>query len=716
MHRTFFAPRQLGWWSLLVTLALFVGIYAVSAQDTLLLAPKGIPQAQNIELAVGMTHACQMTTHADLKRVANPNSKVVRVERIADKNNEVFLIGETPGRTLITFVDQNDRSEVHEVIVQAVAGRESGGKEAAKGQKLKMNKGTQETRKLDKASLGGVTITKSDIVDVKIAADDPTGRTVTFRALGVGTTRVTFYADAKKQEIVADYVVEVTTTDRAAQLRALITEIAPAAAVTVTETRIPRKRPNQEPRGKPEDDWEFDEAVILSGTASSAMEARVISDAAQRLFPPTDLGQGAIAVGGGVAQQSQLQGNVINNIQIGGVHQIQLDVVIAIVNRSELRNMSFSWTLNGTQVAGGSILGPGTFANALTTGLAGATYAANSTAQLPFAVQNNHTSFMSFLQALRTEGLTKIISEPRVTTMSGRPATIVSGGQVPVLVGSTGGTSTVEYKDFGTVVNFLPIVLANGKIHLEVKSEISDVDPSLTLTIGGIQPTSIAGFRKRGASVTVQLGDGQTLAIGGLIQNSVKASMAKIPFLGDIPFLGAAFSTKTFNEVEEEMLIIVTPRLVDGVDCTKIPKYLPGQETRSADDFELFLEGIMEAPRGPRSVFLRHYKGAHTLSSNAGQIPCGDGSCNPRDGKSCASGDCAPGSHGALNAPRTTKTALPRLVTPTPSFPELPTIPTTTPPATVESEVPAVLPQITPANPMSSRQPEFRPLLPPIGR
>src|SRR5439155_16413362 len=107
---------------------------------------------------------------------------------------------------------------------------------------------------------------------------------------------------------------------------------------------------------------------------------------------------------------------------------------------------------------------------------------------------------------------------------------------------------------------------------------------------------------KRSANVAVQMEDGQTLAIGGLIQNRVDSNASKVPVLGDLPFFGAAFRNMTYTETEEEMIILVTPRLVDAVDCTKIPRHLPGRETRTPSDFELFLEGILEAPRGQRNV------------------------------------------------------------------------------------------------------------------
>jgi hypothetical protein len=259
------------------------------------------------------------------------------------------------------------------------------------------------------------------------------------------------------------------------------------------------------------------------------------------------------------------------------------------------------------------------------------------------------------LEALRTEGLAKFYGNTSVTTLSGRPAYLVNGGEVPVLTSSGTGAPSVAYKQFGTVVNFLPIVLGDGKIYLEVRPEVSAKNDANGLFIAGVTPTAIPGFDTRSAQVTVTMEDGQTMAIGGLIQNNIDATANKVPVLGDLPFFGTAFRSVSYRESEEELLILVTPRLVDPMACCQLPKYLPGQETRSPDDFELFLEGILEAPRGQRTVYWGlNYTAAHTTGPTAGHYPCGDYgcgggpfgrcegdqamSCNRRN--SCRSGNC----------------------------------------------------------------------------
>ena len=133
----------------------------------------------------------------------------------------------------------------------------------------------------------------------------------------------------------------------------------------------------------------------------------------------------------------------------------------------------------------------------------------------------------------------------------------------------------------------------------------------------------VSGRAIQSVRTAVVMEDGQTLAIGGLIQTQVTASITKVPMIGDIPFLGPLFSSKSFQEQETEVVVLVTPHLVDPMDCCDVPKYLPGQETRSPDDFELYLENILEAPRGSREVnHGNRYVPAYKNGPTAKQFPC----------------------------------------------------------------------------------------------
>jgi pilus assembly protein CpaC len=318
-------------------------------------------------------------------------------------------------------------------------------------------------------------------------------------------------------------------------------------------------------------------------------------------------------------------------MRVGGVQQVQLDVVVAFVSRSELRRMSFDFLNIGhhhnlSSTLGGAIVNPN-LGTALPNmvgfdlpviNVVGAPNGAP--ANLFLGVFNDEQAFFGLLQALRNENLAKILAQPKLVTLSGRSATLLSGGQQAIPETAGLGSVSVRFEPFGTQLNFLPIVLGNGKIHLEVEPEVSNIDASVGTSIAG---TIVPGRNTQRVHTTVQIEDGQTLAIGGLIQNSVTGVTTKVPVLGDLPFIGAAFSSKSFQDVESELVVLVTPHLVDPMACDQVPKLLPGQETRTPDDFELFLEGILEAPRGPRDVCPdHHYVPAFKNGPTNGMYPC----------------------------------------------------------------------------------------------
>jgi pilus assembly protein CpaC len=269
-----------------------------------------------------------------------------------------------------------------------------------------------------------------------------------------------------------------------------------------------------------------------------------------------------------------------------------------------------------------------------------------------FGVLHNTHGFLGFLQALRNEGVSKDLAQPSLTTMSGTPASFLVGGQQAIPQPGGLGTISITYQEFGTKLNFLPIVLGNGKIHLEIEPEVSSIDNTLGTSIQG---TVVPGFATTRTHATVELETGQTFVMAGFVDHSVQATTNKVPVLGDLPFIGAAFSSKSYTEIEQEMVILVTPHLVDAQDCSQLTKCLPGQESRSPSDFELFLEGILEAPRGPRQVFQNHhYVPAFKNGPTNELFPCAGG----RGGAGCATGSCGTAAGcGATAAP--VQTAVP---------------------------------------------------------
>jgi pilus assembly protein CpaC len=330
---------------------------------------------------------------------------------------------------------------------------------------------------------------------------------------------------------------------------------------------------------------------------------------------------------------------IVNALRVGGVMQVQLCVVVAQVTRSEFRRMAFDFIVSSGPWFGGStgsgaistlqLLGVGSSqlsSGGLVSGTPG--LAGGAPSNLFTGVITNDTGFIGFLQALRDENVAKVIAEPRLVTMSGRPASFLAGGEQAVPIPAGLGQVGVQFEEFGTRLNFLPLVLGNGKIHLEVEPEVSNLNAAFGTNIQG---TIVPGRDTQRVHTTVELEDGQTFVIGGLIQKVSTATNRKVPILGDLPFLGTIFRAVTHEDRETELVVLVTPRLVDALACDQLPKYLPGQETRKPDDFELFLEGILEAPRGSREVFpggkLFDYTPAYVNSPSYGVYPCANGHC-----------------------------------------------------------------------------------------
>ncbi len=343
--------------------------------------------------------------------------------------------------------------------------------------------------------------------------------------------------------------------------------------------------------------------IILRGYVTSPQDADII-------------GRLANSAVGGTAN------NVINAIQVGGVQQVQIDVVIASISRNQLRARGFDFATPGA--------GNGTSFSSIVSGLLGAQTASgaaptfSATANLQLAILP--TKFFGALQALRTEGVAKFLAEPRVVTQTGRPAFFRAGGQQAILSGTSGITGPgVQLVPFGTEVEVLPIVYGNNQIWLDINPRITAVSQGLGITVGGaVSP----GFSEQQVRSTVLLESGQTFAIGGLIQSTVQASANKVPVVGDLPFIGVGFSSLNYQTVETELVILVTPRLVHPMDPCQAPKRLPGQETRTPDDYELFLENILEAPRGQRKVWNgKCYNAAYKCDPTASKYPCAGNVC-----------------------------------------------------------------------------------------
>ncbi len=278
---------------------------------------------------------------------------------------------------------------------------------------------------------------------------------------------------------------------------------------------------------------------------------------------------------------------VIPALRVLDPSQVRLETVIVEVSRTKLREFGFDFTYGGggSQTLIRNLIGPGVL------GTSGQGFTLN-------AGQVNQ--FDAFIRAVETNNLGKLLSRPIIVTKSGQPATVNVGGQVPILTpqtnagGGSGGVSalfTIQYRNFGTSLKFLPTVLGDGRIRLDVRPEVSERDDGNGVVIAG---APIPGFRTRFAESTVEMEPGQTTVIGGLIQTRKVASLSKVPVLGSIPGIGWAFSNKSYRQEETELLIMVTPYLAEATD--ERPCELPGHESRVPNDWELYIGGKFEPP------------------------------------------------------------------------------------------------------------------------
>jgi pilus assembly protein CpaC len=280
---------------------------------------------------------------------------------------------------------------------------------------------------------------------------------------------------------------------------------------------------------------------------------------------------------------------VINNISVGGVQQVLLHVKVMEVSRTKLRDLGFDWVkLTGGNVVASGISGLLQAAGGVSTGPA-----TSGTQTFQFNIVNGSAAFFGLLEALRQDNLAKILAEPTLVTVSGRPASFNVGGEIPVPVPQSLGTISIEYKKYGTQLDFVPIVLGNGQIRLEVRPRVSEIDPSRSVTIAS---TTVPGLRSREVETGVEMKAGQTLAIAGLVQVRTEALNRGLPWISEVPYLGVPFRRVHEETNEIELLILVTPELVEAMDANQVPPCGPGTMTTSPDDCELFLKGHIEVP------------------------------------------------------------------------------------------------------------------------
>ncbi|WP_447968944.1 type II and III secretion system protein family protein [Nitrospira sp. M1] len=303
--------------------------------------------------------------------------------------------------------------------------------------------------------------------------------------------------------------------------------------------------------------------ISLSGTVSTAEQLTNIVEMAEPYAP----------------------GKIINLLNVGGVQQVMLEVHIAEMNRGLTRRMGINYSRLGESFFFGELndLSEISLEDGVFTFLQSA--AVNATFGIPFG----NDIYMIFLDFLKQHNLSRVLAEPTLVAISGQEATFLAGGEFPIPVPQALGVTTIKFKDFGVKLSFNPTVLNDRKIALKISPEVSELDFANGVNSAGF---TIPAITTRKVQTVLELDDGQSFVIAGLLQNNIRETVAKYPILGDIPVLGALFRSTSFQKSETELVVIVTPRLVKPVDLAKQP--LPTDDYLEPNDFELMLLGYLE--------------------------------------------------------------------------------------------------------------------------
>ena len=301
---------------------------------------------------------------------------------------------------------------------------------------------------------------------------------------------------------------------------------------------------------------------------------------------------------------------VLSRLRTATPLQVNLQVRIAEVSRSFIKNVGvnlqsfdnsggFQFGIGQGRGAAQYAPGGGLFANT-TTASAGTTSLATAGATtIGLAGKLLGLNLLSAIDLGETTGQVTTLANPNLTALSGETATFLAGGEVPIPVSQGLGAVSVDYKQYGVSLAYTPTVLSDGRISLRVRPEVSQLDYSNAVTLGG---TRVPGITSRRAETTLELGSGQSMMIGGLLQNSHNNNIQKTPFLGDLPIIGSLFRSNGFQRNETELVIIITPYLVKPVNSPS-QIALPHDGYRAPSDASRILLGELgSGGNGPRPV------------------------------------------------------------------------------------------------------------------
>ncbi|SPH20543.1 Type II secretion system protein D [Ascidiaceihabitans donghaensis] len=311
------------------------------------------------------------------------------------------------------------------------------------------------------------------------------------------------------------------------------------------------------------------DGIVLSGIVSSSSRLQRALDLAERYAPD----------------------RVSNLMSVGGIQQVMLKVRFAEMQRSVSKSLSSSLALNGS-VLGNSVGvngGSGTLnsSGGVGTALGGNVPSVNENAgALLFGFSAGNTQVGLLLEALETKGVVRTLAEPNLVALSGQEAKFLAGGEYPVPVSQDNGAITVEFKPFGIELNFIPRVVDKDLINLELEAAVSAIDPTNGFSVNGFE---IDAFSRRETSTTVEMRDGESFAIAGLLQDDFTDDNSQLPWLGDVPVLGALFRSASYQRQQTELVIIITAHLVSPTRGEALS--LPTDRIKPPTEKDLFLYG-----------------------------------------------------------------------------------------------------------------------------
>lgn len=355
--------------------------------------------------------------------------------------------------------------------------------------------------------------------------------------------------------------------------------------------------------------------VVLSGTVSGPEVVEQVLRLTRTFIPALAKAEDSFT-GTGTSG-----GGITNLLSIGGVQQVMLEVKFAEVTRTTDKDWQAGLGLDKLGRDFQGALGVGNVFTPIEGALINANFP-NAPGQsgifdgaIDGLIQNPSSLLVNFagnaanvfvqidnfklaLNMLESEGLARVLAEPRLVTKSGQEASFLAGGEFPIPVSQEDNQITIEFKEFGVALRFTPVVLSDGKISLRVAPSVSQISSVSAIPAGIVGANFIVpNLATRRLDTTVELYDGQTLALAGLLQDDLREQVNKIPGLGDIPILGQLFRSTSYRQQKTDLLIAVTPHLIKPVKGGELR--FPGENFRVPNAYEFYIEGRLEGRRPP---------------------------------------------------------------------------------------------------------------------